>query len=131
MSTQTTVLNGQTFGTSTNVGNGKFAAATTALQASTTAINVTVKVVQGSGQPNSQTTKLRVWFTTNSATIAAALQSEQLGQAASYVDVVLTANTIYNTSLTEAINGSNFYFWVDAPTLTVASTVTVILNELP
>ncbi len=117
----TTIINAQSFGTSTNVGNGKFAPAATALQAATSAFNVVLKIVLGSGQPNSQTTKVRVWYATNSASITAALVPEQLGQQASYVDIVCDRHTAYAESLTEAIGGSNFYCWVDAPTLTVAS----------
>lgn len=101
------------------------------MQTTSTAFVVNVKYVGGSGQAQSQTQRLRVWYTCCFATITAALAPEQLGQTAHYVDVVLDRNTAFCDSQLEPVTGTKFYCWVDAPNQSVAGAVTVTLIELP
>lgn len=131
MATTTTVINAQSFGTSTNTGDQKFANAPVTLQSGTTYYTVSVKVVLGSGQPADPTRKLRVWYTTNVDSVTAALAPEQLGQSAHFVELNLDRNTIYRDSPLEIVTGGYFNCWVSAPVLSVASAVTVKLIEGP
>jgi hypothetical protein len=129
--TTTAVINAQSFGTSTNVGNGKFSIAAATLQATTTAYVVSVKVAVGAGQPFSPPTCIRVWYTTTTYTVAQADAPLHLGPTARYVDVPLDRPTIIRDSSLEPVTGTSFHCWADAPTLSVASDLTVTLVELP
>lgn len=130
MTTQT-AINAQAFGTSTNVGNGKFSISPLTLAATTTAFVVCVKVDLGDSQPKSQTTKLRVWYTTCYESVAAGVAVAQLQQTAHYVDVVLNDDILRVDSELEPITGGFFNCWVDAPNQAVAGALTVTLIELP
>lgn len=129
--TITAVINGQSFGTSTNVGPNQFAISPTTLQTSTTAFVVNVKIVLGAGTIFSKTTKLRVWYTSIFESTTAANAPAQLGQTARYVDVILDRDTAKVDSTLEPVTGGFFNCWVDSPTLNVAGTLTVNLIELP
>lgn len=129
--TTTTVINAQSFGTSTNVGNGKFAPAATALQATTTAFVVNAKVTLGTDQAKRPNKTLRVWYTTCVDSVAAGDCVSQLAGTAHYVDVPLDRTVRSEDSMLEPITGGFFNCWVDAPNLDVASTLTVKLVELP
>ena len=132
MTTQS-AISGQSFGTSTNVGNNKFSINPLTLSASTTAYVVNVQVTNGTagGAPQQE---IRVWYTTTMRTVTAANAPSYLSATARYVDVRLSVKTadlrIKDSSL-EPVTGSYFHCWVDAPTLDVAATLSVDLVELP
>lgn len=128
--TTTTIINAQSFGTGANTGNNLFAPAATSLQTGTTAYVVSVRTTMGTGEPLTKTTKVRVWYTSSYATVTAQIP-EVLGQTARYVDVTLDRPIAICDSTLEPSTGGKFYCWVDAPTQSVAGTITVTLVELP
>lgn len=131
--TNTTVINGQSFGTSTNVGDNLFAPAATTLASTTTAVNISVKIVlaaNGKLWPNSL---VRVFFATSPDTVTGAGDiPQQLGPAAyEPLERNLDRRTLFFSAEYEVVNGTKFYCWVSAPTLDAAATITVKLNEVP
>ncbi len=132
MTTQS-AISGQSFGTSTNVGNNKFSINPLTLGAGTTAFVVNVQVTNGTagGAPQQE---VRVWYTTTMRTVTAANAPLQLASTARYVDVRLSERTggvVIKDSSLEPVTGSKFHCWVDAPTLDVAASLSVDLVELP
>lgn len=130
MTTQT-AISAQAFGTSTNVGNGKFSISPLTFAGTTTAFVVSVLVDLADNEPFSKTTKLRVWYTSTYATVTAGDAVSKLGQTARYVDVVLDRPIAIVDSSLEPLTGTKFHCWVDAPTQVGAGAVTVTLVELP
>lgn len=131
--TTTTVISGQTFGTSTNVGNAKFSIAPVTLQASTTAYVVQLKWTAGASIEN-RGSRIVVWYTTTAATVTAGNAPTQLNQTARYVDLVApqsAAGVQIRDSSLEPVTGNKFHCWVEAPNLSVAATLDVVLVELP
>lgn len=132
MTTQS-AISGQSFGTGSNIGNGKFSIAALTLAGTTTAFVVNAQVTNGAG-PQNEGDFVRVWYTTTMRTVTDANAPKQLGQTARYVDVFLTKDsgrvTIKDSSL-EPVTGSSFHCWVDAPKLATAATLDVDLVELP
>jgi hypothetical protein len=133
MTTQT-AISAQSFGTSTNIGNGKFSISPLTLAASTTAYVVNVKIIAAAPEPN---VEVRVWYTTIFESTSAGNAVAQLGGTARYVDTKLSSDgattsfTVKKDSMLEPITGGFFNCWVDAPKLSAAATITVTLVELP
>lgn len=135
MTTQS-AISGQSFGTSTNIGEGKFSITPLTLADITTAYVVNVQVTNGAGitglDGNPQT--LRVWYTTTMRTVTAANAPVQLRQTAHYVDILCrgkTAEVQIRDSMLEPKTGAKFHCWVDAPSLTNAATLDVDVVEVP
>jgi hypothetical protein len=132
--TTTTVINAQSFGTGSNVGDGKFAANPVTLQATTTAYVVNAKVIGTAPEPGEV---VKVWYTTIFESTTAANAPKQLSQTARFVPVDLTnldgavSFTLKKDSFLEPVTGGFFNCWVDAPKLSAAATITVTLIELP
>lgn len=129
--TSTNVISGQSFGTSTNKGNGLFSPSATTLAGTTTAFVVSAIVTAGTDAVLKPGLRVRVWYTTTTHTVAAADAPSKLGQTARYVDVDIDRPVAIRDSSLEPVTGSKFHCWVDAPTLDVAATLTVALVELP
>jgi hypothetical protein len=130
--TTTNSIASQSIGTSTNVGAGKFPQKVTR-QSTTTAILVNVRITNGAAG-YAKTDEVRVWFTSSSFDITAALAVNQLRQNAFYVDVRPAqdaAGVSIKSSDIESIQGTYIYFWCDIPTVAVAQTLDVDLVELP
>lgn len=132
MTTQS-AISGQSFGTSTNVGNGKFSINPLTLAGTTTAYVVNMQITAGAG-PFGPQQDVRVYYTTTMRTVTAANAPEQLGPTARYVELRIPQGasrvTIRDSAL-EPVTGSKFHCWVDAPTLPTAASLTVDLVELP
>lgn len=129
--TTTTVINAQSFGTGSNVGNGKFSQNPVTLQVTTTAFVVSAEMATGNNGQLDPKTKIRVWYTTTTRTVTAADAPSKLGQTAHYVDVTIDRPVAIRDSMLEPVTGNLFHVWVDAPVLGVAGTITVVLVELP
>ena len=131
MTTQS-AISGQSFGTSTNIGNDKFSINPLTLGAGTTAYCVNVQVTAGTAGQGSQI-EVRVWYTTTMRTVTAANAPIQLKTTARYVDIRLNNGsgliTIKDSAL-EPATGSKFHCWVEAPKLDVAATLDVDLVEI-
>lgn len=130
--TSTTIINAQSFGTSTNVGNGKFSVSPTTVNAGTQQYAVAVSIANGAGLQDANE-EVRVWYATSQDTFTAANAVISLRSTARYVDLRPDPQTgiIRNrNSQIEAVLGQNFYCWVDAPGLPTAATITVKLLEL-
>lgn len=133
--TTTTVLNAQSFGTGANKGNGLFGASPTTFQATTTAFLVCAEVTAGAGPTYSGAKQdVRVYYTSSCRSLTAAQALARLGQTVRYVDLRVpdTGGVVQiKDSTLEPVTGQYFYFWVDAPSLLTAATLSVFLVELP
>lgn len=131
MTTQTAIA-AQSFGTSTNVGNSKFSITPLTLAAGTMSVVVTAQWTNGAGIVDANQS-IRVWFATTPQTVTAANAPSQLGGTAAYVDVrpnPITAGVAIRASIRVPAAGVNFHCWADAPTLTTAATLAVVVAEL-
>lgn len=132
MTTQS-CISGQSFGTGSNIGDGKFSITPKTFAATTTAFIVNVKVTNGTG-PVDRQVEVRVWYTSTMRTVTAGNAPSHLGPTARYVDVRIPVDSsgvsIKDSSL-EPITGANFHCWVDAPKLQTAATLDVDLVEVP
>lgn len=137
MTTQSAIA-AQSFGTSTNIGNGKFSISPLTLGAGTTAFVINVQVTPGAG-PVDPNAEVRVWYTTTMRTVSAADAPYKLGQTARYVDKRVGAGTngiqvsvpSSKDSALEPVTGSKLHVWVDAPKLETAAVLDVDVVELP
>lgn len=132
MTTQS-AISGQSFGTSTNIGNNKFSIAPLTLADATTAIVVNAQWTNGAG-PLNPSARLVVWFNTTMRTVSAANAPFTLKQGAEFVVVEPHSDSskIASKNSELAIKaGANFHCWVDAPTLPTAATLSVDVVELP
>ena len=136
MTTQS-AISGQSFGTSTNVGNDKFSINPLTLGAGTTAYVVNVQVTPGAG-PLDMNQEVQVFYTTTMRTVTAANAPYTLGQSARYVTIKCAAGqqaiasvAISKDSTLEPVTGSKFHCWVNAPKLETAASLSVDLVELP
>lgn len=135
MTTQT-AISAQSFGTGSNVGNNKFSIAPLTLASGTTAFIVNVQVTNGTGASGNsgQPVDVRVWYTTTVRTVTAGNAPLTLGATARYIDTKIMGGTaaVYSKdSSLEPKTGASFHCWVDAPNLSVAATLDVVLVELP
>lgn len=132
MTTQS-IISGQSFGTSTNVGNGKFSVSPLTLTSTTTAYVITAQWTNGAG-PWDPNARVKVWYTTTMRTVTAANAPQQLGQTARFVELFPAPGSsllaIKDSSL-EPVTGEKLHCWVDAPTLPTAATLSVDIVELP
>jgi len=133
MTTQS-ILSGQSIGTGSNIGNGKFSIAPLTFGGTTTAYTVAVKLTNGTTGGLDKAQTVRVWFASCYATLTAAQALVQLRQEASYVDIrpspEVAGIAIINSELMP-VQGAKFYAWVDAPTYPTAGTLDVTLVESP
>jgi hypothetical protein len=136
MATETVLINAQSIGTSTNVGNNKFSINPVTLQTSTTAFYLDVKLANGAtaGDIDPGLTPF-IRYANTVYTVTAAEAPNTLGQAARFVKIVprsgASKEVIAQSSLEPAIGGSDVLCWVDAPAFPVAGALTVTLCELP
>lgn len=132
MTTQS-AISGQSFGTSTNIGNGKFSISPLTLAATTTAFVVNAQWTNGAG-PLDPNARVKVWYTTTMRTVTSGTAVQKLGQTARFVELFPAQNsselTIKDSTL-EPVTGSKLHVWVDAPTLPTAATLSVDVVELP
>ncbi len=130
--TTTAIISGQSIGTSTNVGNDKFAAKLTA-GTTTTAFVVSAKLTLGAGPTNPGIVRVR--FTSASFNVTAANGPAHLGQTSRYLDLVLSgqpgSSVLIKDGTLETLTGSYIHVWVDAPTLGTAASLDVNVVELP
>lgn len=136
MATETVLINAQSIGTSTNVGNNKFSINPVTLQASTTAYYLDCKLANGAtagDMDKGNTTFVR--YANTAYTVTAAEAPHTLAQVSRYVKVVprdgASKEVIAQSSLEPAAGGTDILCWVDAPTFPVAGALTVTLVELP
>jgi len=135
--TITTVINAQSFGTSTNIGPF-FAAAKTTLAAATSSVFIAAAATVPDAAVN-RSTVLRVWHAVSPNSYGTALAgAHALAQTASYIDVTLdpcSKPTLVlervSSTLPAAGSSTYHYVWLEAPTLVAAATVTVKLCESP
>lgn len=130
--TITAVISAQSFGTSTNVGDEKFADKT-ALQAGTTLYSVTLSMTNGATVYDLNQ-RLRLWYTTSPLDSTEADAPKIYGTTARYLDVIpsrIVSGIAARISPTDYIAGGFFYCWVSAPKLPTAATFTVTLVETP
>lgn len=129
--TTTTSISGQSFGTSTNIGEGKFPQKVT-IQATTTSFVIEGRITNGAAGYVKQ--DVRVWYASSGFSVTAAVGSVALRPTARYVDIPMgqaAAQVTIRSSLLEPVAGSYIYLWVDLPTLTTAATLDVNVTELP
>jgi hypothetical protein len=127
MTTQA-AINGQSFGTSTNVGNNKFSITPLTFGGTTERYVVSVKTVGAAGVLTPR--YFRVWYATTPYSVDAANAPYHFKNPR-YVDVEVNNGTVIIDSLVETCKGSKFHCWADAPKLEVAATLSVTLVELP
>mgnify|MGYP003645424862 CR=1 FL=1 len=131
MTTQS-AISAQSFGTSTNVGNGKFSISPLTLAAGTSTFVVTVQVTAGAG-PVDRQVECRIWYTTTIRTVTSTDAPQKLAQTARYVDIRMpeySSTIVIKDSTLEPATGTLFHCWVDAPKLQTAATLSVDLVEL-
>lgn len=139
MTTQS-LISGQSFGTSTNVGPGKFSISAATLAAATTAYIINVQVTPGAG-PVDRNAVIRVWYTTTMRTVTAGNAPYTLGPTARFVDCPIgnvNAATGFQVSVAvsrdsslEPKTGDSLHVWCDAPTLSTAAVLSVDVVEVP
>lgn len=134
--TSATIIAAASFGTGANVGPFK-SATKTALQATTSCIKIACKVTRGSANIQQGST-VRVRHAVSPTDYSTALLGAQaLRTGAEYVDIDLSAVSgdgsldIERASDVLVTAAGYHYVWFDAPTLTEAATLTVVLQELP
>ncbi len=132
--TNTTVTNGQAFGTSTNIGDSKFPTKTTK-QTATTSFIISAQVTNGAAvDPGAQ---VRVWFASTPFTYAsAAAGMAALRQTAQFIDLRLAniaSGVAEKISQLTTVNGDDIYTWADVPKLPsgIAASLSIKLYELP
>lgn len=130
--TTTNAINGQSIGTSTNVGEGKFPQKVT-LAATTTAFIVTLRLTNGA-DTYMQKNEIVVWYSTSSFSITAAAAVAALRPTARYISIKPPQGAgvvaIKDSSL-EPVTGGFLYLWCDLPTFLTAATLDVNTVELP
>lgn len=135
MTTQS-AISSQSFGTSTNIGNGKFSISPLSLDAGTTAYVVNVQVTPGAG-PADQLAVIRVWYTTTMRTVTSANAPYTLAETARYVDCKVgnpnptVSVAVSKDSQLETKTGTYFHCWADVPKLDTAAALSVDVVELP
>lgn len=125
-------ISGQSIGTSTNVGEGKFPQKIT-LNAATTAYVITPRLTNGAAAYDPAQV-VRVWYTTSSFSLTAAQAVAQLDTTARYIDVrfkPLNGQVNIKDSTLENVTGGYLYLWCDVPNLATAATLDVNAVELP
>lgn len=133
----TLITNEQSFGTGSNIGEDKFATKT-ALQAATTKAAISAKVTNGTtGAGGNKGIKVTIWF----APVTWSLGSAALGVAALRQNARPLVVSLDPAAGGVAINSlpmvdvcadsGNAYVWVEAPTLSVAATLSINLIESP
>lgn len=128
--TITDSISGQSIGTSTNKGEGKFPQKVTAVT-TTTIFLITARVTNGAGEYD-QGNRIRIWYASSHFNLTAANAVLQLNKDASFLDIVPKregGGVSIRSSLTELRNGEYIYFWCDIPGVTVAQTLDVSLVE--
>ena len=130
--TTTTLINAQSIGTGSNIGNRLFGAKLTAAT-TTTAYLISARLTDGAGPTDPG--QVRIWHTSASFNISAANGPAQLNQTARYLDLNLTEPTggqiIVRDGTLEPLTGQYIHVWVDAPRLTTAATLDVNVVEVP
>lgn len=131
--TTTAILSAVSAGTSTNIGD-RFNPVETALQATTTAVLISVQITRGASMNENR--KIRVRHAVSPNNYASALIGAlALAQASEYVDVEISGQ--HGTLISERASdvlvtaAGYHYCWVEMPKLPVACTITVNLQELP
>lgn len=132
--TTTAILSGVSLGTSTNIGQF-FNPVKTALQAATTTVKLSSQLTLGAASGANASSRVKVWQAVSPISYGSALLGAQaLFQGATYSLIRLDAlatNTIEIPSELLVTAAGYHYCWVEAPTLTVAATLTVNLLEIP
>lgn len=129
--TTTLLINGQSYGTGSNVGD--LYRSIHELAATTTSAMLVVKSVQTSVD-NNWSSRLNVRYAWSPNIYATAVEGiNALKGGARYVELQLTGNALIveRCSLPVATAGGYLYVWVEAPTLPTAATVSVTIIELP
>lgn len=131
--TITTPLSAQSFGTGANVGNGKFPTKVT-LEATTTAAQLELVITNGAVKGElRQEVKLHFAFSAIDTTAAAAVTT--LRHSSRFLTVPpaeAVSGVAAKISLLEPAPGTGFlYFWLDAPNLGTAATISVNLIQYP
>lgn len=133
--TTTTIINAQSVGTGSNVGDF-VSPVKVALDTNTTAALISVSVTLGNVAANTSS-RLKVWCAVSPVNYAtAAAGAYALKSGAQWVEMNLDPKSIPTLTLERAsmvdITASGYHYcWIESPTLPVAATVTVRLQELP
>lgn len=130
--TSQSAISAQSFGTGSNIGNGKFSINPLTVAAGAAAYVVTVQVTSGAG-PCDRQDEVRIWYTTTIRTVSATDAPQKLAQTARYVDIRMpeySSQIVIKDSTLEPVTGTLFHCWVDAPKLQTAATLSVDLIEL-
>jgi hypothetical protein len=135
--TTQSLISGQSFGTSTNIGNGKFSINPVTLADATTGYIINVQVTPGAG-PVDPNAYVRIWYTTTMRTVTAANAPYTLCDTSRYVDKLIGQSGQVRVSVAgskdssfEVKTGNKLHCWVDAPKLETAASLTVDVVELP
>lgn len=136
MATETVLINAQSVGTSTNVGDSKFSINPVTLQTGTTAFYLDCKLANGATAGDiDRGQQIKVWYSNTVYTLTAAEAPLTLGQTARFVKLTprngASKEVINQSSLEPTIGGADILCWVDVPAFPVAGALTVTLCELP
>lgn len=131
MATVTAAINGQSVGTSTNVGNGLFGYKLTKQAASTTFL-VSALLVNGAGAVDPRA-EIVITYASSPRNLTAAQALAQL-RTVKHLHIKPSptpgASVEFSTEL-ETMKGDYVYLWADVPAMPVAGTLTVNTVELP
>lgn len=129
--TITALLTAQSVGTSTNVGTGLYAGQLV-LQAATSGVVVSAKLVAGAGQSVDAKQRIKVWFTTSPWDISSGIPA-QFELDANQVELNNPqgpSGTRITTSELAINQGGFLNYWVEVPALPVAGTLSLDCVEI-
>jgi len=131
--TTTTIVSGQSIGTSTNVGNSKFPTKQT-LSPTSAAIVLTLRVTNGAGKGvDDERSVITMWYALSPVSVTAAEGTELLKQNARFVDLrlePLAEKDRARDSELIVVSGQYLYVWFDVPPFNTAATLNAYLTEL-
>lgn len=130
--TTTVAINGQSIGTSTNIGEDKFPQKVTA-QTLSDRFFIEGKIVNGADAYD-PSNRVVVWYASCSESVTAAASVDLLRNTARRLEVVPSRRSgVSRTKVSdcEPLSGGYIYLWTEVPKLATASTLTVSVIEGP
>lgn len=132
--TTTAIINGVSVGTGSSIGQFLNPVKTT-LQAATTTVKLSAQLTLGAAAGANASSRVRIWQAVSPISYSTALLGAQsLFQGAIYTALRLDAlatNVIEMPSDLLVTAAGYHYCWIEMPTLVVAATIIVNLQELP
>lgn len=133
MATTTTIISGQSIGTSSNKGDALFPTKLS-LSSLTAAVVLTIRVTNGAGVGSLDgRTPLWLRYAFSPISVAAEAAPSLLRQNSRYVELKLSqvpADDLARDSIVEPVSGLYLYVWVDVPIFSTAGTLNVYATEL-